>query len=154
MEARNFVSFEIGRAQIQIPVQEVAAKLLEKFSTPLPTAAGTRIGTEMHGGIYVGLARGFNGAPDQSLILLPGTFEGTWDDAVKWAEAQGGSLPTRREAALLFANAHDQFEGKAHWLCEQSEGYSAYAWVQNFNDGDQGSWLKDNQCRARAVRRV
>ena len=44
------------------------------------------------------------------LEILPGEFEGTWKQAMAWAKKQGGELPTRKEQALLFANASGKFE--------------------------------------------
>ena len=110
------------------------------------------IGQELQGGLYAGIARGFDGAPDAPLILLPGEFTGKWQDAMKWAEEQGGVLPDRREGALLYANLHDQFKPEWHWL--RTEYSSDGAWCQYFNCGYQLNCSKDGSLRARAVRRL
>ena len=70
------------------------------------------------------------------------------------AESQGGSLPTRREQALLFANrAEDEYKREWYWSCAQYAGYADYAWMQNFDDGYQYYVHKSNAYRARVVRR-
>ena len=110
------------------------------------------------GGIYAGLVRGADGQPDHHLILAEAKPEAmAWQAAVDWAatvEVDGHkdfTLPTRRESALLFANLQDKFEPKWHWTSEQ---YSRnYAWIQDFDDGSQGSIVKYYEGRARAVRR-
>lgn len=101
---------------------------------------------------YAGLLLGKNGTPDRHIILLPGTFSGTHQDAVKWAKGKGGSLPSRREQSLLFANLAELFEKAWYWSSEQLAGYPGFAWMQNFIIGSQNYYLKSSQCRAVAVR--
>ena len=111
------------------------------------------IGAAFAGGTYAGIIRGVAGAPDQHLVLLPG--EGVnvkWDDAVIFAQAAGGELPTRAEQALLFANLKDQFEPRWHWSCEQAG--PSLAWGQYFGNGDQYDFNRSYEGRARAVRRL
>ncbi|MBB3256902.1 DUF1566 domain-containing protein [Paraburkholderia sp. WP4_3_2] len=111
----------------------------------IPLAPGER---------YAGLVLGDNGDADYHLILLPGENESVdWPDASEWAEAKGGVLPTRREQSLLFANLKGEFESAWYWSSEQHETNSGWAWFQGFYDGFQGSGDKDNELRARAVRR-
>lgn len=95
------------------------------------------------------------GVPTHHLILLPGELEsGTWQEAGKWAKAQGGELPTRQEQSLLFANAREQFKERYYWSCEQHAAFSECAWGQNFGYGGQTNWRTDYGGRARAVRRL
>jgi len=75
-----------------------------------------------------------------------------WKDAMSWAESVGGHLPTRPIAAMLFANAKDQFEEAWHWTSESFDG--SYAWSQNFHYGSQGFTHKSYEGRARAVRLI
>jgi hypothetical protein len=122
-----------------------------------------RIGEEWasQGGIYAGIARGRDGAPDYHLIVGP-EFDGQldWDAAGKWASAltlHGHSdfaLPFRKEQALSFANVPELFKPEYYWSCEQHASYSNNAWTQSFNNGYQGNWSKDTRLRARAVRRL
>lgn len=95
-----------------------------------------------------------NGAPKHHLILLPGDVSKNWHDAVAWAAEQGGELATRKEQALLFANAADQFKRDWYWSGEQSAGNSDSAWGQGFYGGGQGNGRKAITTRVRAVRRV
>ena len=114
----------------------------------IPTAIGAAFG----GGIYAGIMRGIDGAPDEHLVLLPGAAEDvTWEAAGEWAKAEGGDLPTRREQRLLFINLKDQFEEDWYWSSEQAG--PSYAWVQSFDDGFQYDDYRSHEGRARAVRR-
>lgn len=107
------------------------------------------------GEIYVGVVLK-DGRPDQAhhLILLPGDAdEITWDKARAWATEQGGELPTREEALLLFRTQREQFKDDDYWTSEAYAGDDAYAWIQYVYDGCQGYWHKASELRARAVRR-
>jgi hypothetical protein len=94
------------------------------------------------------------GKPTHHLVLLPGELAAvTWTKAKSWAEEQGGELPTRREQALLFANAPEQFKNDWYWSGEQHAADSDYAWYQGFNYGYQYDTVY-NKLRARSVRRL
>lgn len=111
------------------------------------------IGTEWQGGIYAGLSIEDN--KSVALILLPASIEDvTWDKAVEWAKEQGGELPSRIDALVLFKNAKDQFKEAAYWTGEQPAGTSDYAWYQYFYDGNQNYWHRGSAYHARAVRRI
>ena len=113
------------------------------------------IGAAFAGGIYAGIIRGVDGGPDQHLVLVEG--EGVdlpWSAAGAWAESVGGSLPTRAEQALLFANLKDQFKSDWYWSGELYGPSSSDAWSQNFNGGYQYDTRKSYEGRARAVRRL
>ena len=111
------------------------------------------IGEAFAGGIYAGIMRGVDGAPDEHLVLLPGATEDvSWEAASEWAKAEGGELPTRREQRLLFINLKDQFEEDWYWSSEQA-GPSG-AWLQYFDDGFQSLNTRSYEGRARAVRRL
>ena len=103
---------------------------------------------------YAGVLLHEDGTPSHHVVLLPGAAEEvTWQAAKDWAADAGGELPTRREQALLFANAKTAFEEKWYWSGEEHEDGS-YAWFQSFSYGYQGSNRKSYEGRARAVRRV
>ncbi|WP_176461093.1 DUF1566 domain-containing protein [Janthinobacterium sp. PC23-8] len=112
------------------------------------------IGAAFAGGIYAGIMRGVDGAPDEHLVLLPGAAEDvTWEAADEWAKAEGGELPTRREQRLLFINLKDQFEEDWYWSSEQAG--PSHAWGQNFFNGGQFNYgYRSYEGRARAVRRL
>lgn len=108
------------------------------------------------GEVYVGILLGVDGQPDQHIILLPGEAEGvSWDAAKHFAQkAGGGLLPTRREQALLVANAKHEFKPSRYWSWEQHAAVDGYAWCQYFNDGLQDFETKSVRLRARAVRKL
>ena len=111
------------------------------------------IGAAFAGGIYAGISRGVDGAPDQHLVLLPGeAVDVEWEAAGAFATSIGGDLPTRAEQALLFANLKGQFEPRWYWSGEQAGPSSA--WGQGFGYGDQSYGYRSFEGRARAVRRL
>ena len=102
---------------------------------------------------YAGLMLG-QGEPAYHLILLPGENESVnWSGAREWAKEQGGSLPTRREQSLLFANLKSESENAYYWSGEEHESNAGWAWCQNFTSGYEGSNIIEGELRARAVRR-
>lgn len=112
------------------------------------------------GGLYAGVARGRDGAPDCHLILAADKPETdlTWKRGIAWAMAvtvDGHSdftLPTRFESALLYANLQEQFEPRWHWTGTQYSASSA--WTQHFGSGFQYNDVKRDKARCRAVRRL
>ena len=121
------------------------------------------IGTywEGQGGIYRGLARGVGGKPDQHIVeaveRLDDDHRMDWKGCIAWAAGLNVdghadfTLPTRREASLLFANRDKDCDGGWHWT---SEAYDAsFAWCCGFPDGGVISSRKSYVGRARAVRR-
>ena len=105
---------------------------------------------------YAGIILNKNGTLSHHLILLPQMPDGrlNWNDAMAWAEKAGGTLPTRQEQHLLFANCKDAFEPDLYWSCEQYAGNASLAWIQDFVSGDQNLNGKGYKDRVRAVRRV
>lgn len=96
-----------------------------------------------------------NGRPSHHMVLLPEKPTGRleWKEAMAWAESVGGVLPSRFEAALLYANLRDEFDQSAyHWTATQCS--DDYAWVQYFSNGTQTCYDKDGSFLARAVRRL
>jgi hypothetical protein len=110
-------------------------------------------GADLDGGLFVGLTTDKQGA-HHAVVLLPAKPDQdlAWKDAMAWAESVGGVLPTRPVAALLFANAKDQFESRWHWLSEKFDRSSA--WGQYFGYGGQDFGRKSYEGRARAVRLI
>jgi len=136
-------------AQLGEPVQAAATPALPKIGEPWPG----------QGGIYAGLARGVDGAPDAHLILATVEAAGlTWGAALEWAktvEVDGHTdfaAPTRFESALLYANLRDQFDMSA-WYWTSTQSSDDYAWYQNFYYGFQYYDNKSYEGRVRAVRR-
>jgi hypothetical protein len=110
--------------------------------------------TLQEGEIYAGLILGKD-EPDYHLILLPGeAADVSWPTAADWASSQGGVLPTRRELALLFANARGNFERSWYWSSEPHETRTQLVWGQNFASGIQTIYGRPYRGHARAVRRI
>jgi hypothetical protein len=106
------------------------------------------------GEVYAGILLK-DGIPTHHVILLPGEAKAvTWKKAKEWAAKQGGELPTRKEQALLFANAADKFERDWYWSGEQHADDESSAWAQHFNYGGQYYLDTTTKLRARAVRRI
>jgi hypothetical protein len=156
---------------ITISDAEVVRMALERLNDqPKQISPGTilraehavpQIGKDWSGGVYAGIARGRDGAPDYHLFVGPEIDEATdWDSAQKWAAGlvldgfSDFTLPFRKEQALCFANVPELFKEEYYWSCEQHASGSGYAWHQDFSDGGQGSWSKGYHIRARAVRRL
>ena len=154
---------------IEVPDAVVVGLVLERLAGNQPTfapqGATPRIGDRWpdQGGIYAGVMRGRDGAPDYHLLV--GDAVETlkpipWDRAmaaVKDMECDGHkdyTLPFRAEQALQFANVPEMFESEWYWSCEQRAATSDCAWVQDFGDGLQGGYRKSGYGRARAVRRL
>ena len=155
---------------------EAAARLLASF--PSATAESTitmdqaitalkapRINTVWpgQGGIYMGIARGLDGQPDAHLILAADIPENdgsiNWAAAGEWAKGlsvdghSDFSLPTRSQAALLYANGADRFMTD-DWYWTSSEYSERLAWIQDFYYGYQLDDDKSHEARARAVRLI
>jgi hypothetical protein len=111
------------------------------------------LGAAYEGGLFAGLTTDKEGR-HFAIALLPDKPDAklAWKKAVDWADSVGGVLPTRPVAALLFANAKDQFEPEWHWTSEAFDG--SYAWSQYFYYGFQGFSPKSYEGRARAVRLI
>ncbi|MDC8756228.1 hypothetical protein [Janthinobacterium fluminis] len=155
------VTLQLGDAELSVPKETLVLAWLQNMladaSRPASAAPLHRIGAEWldEVGLYAGIMRGDAGAPDYHLFLLPGELvDAGWDKAVEWAESAGGTLPTRREQSLLFANLKEEFEPAWHWAGEQFAADPSYAWLQYFDLGLQGNGLKSYEGRARAVRRL
>jgi hypothetical protein len=112
------------------------------------------------GGIYAGVARGRDGAPDYHLVLCKEATDRdfTWRaalDHAKTIEADGHkdfTVPTRWESALLYANLQDQFDTD-YWHWTSTQFSELRAWNQDFYYGYHYDDDKDYERRVRFVRR-
>lgn len=153
---------------ITIPDAEIIRMALERFELPRfeplrPIAPRIGEAWEGEGGVYAGIARGRDGAPDYHLIVGP-EYDGKadWDAMTKWAAADVSvdgikdyTLPFRKEQALAFANVPELFKPESYWSCEQHASGSGCAWRQGFSNGGQDHWSKDGGLlRGRAFRRL
>lgn len=86
-----------------------------------------------------------------AVVLLPGQGKDlTWEQAKAWAAEQGGELPSRPVAALLFANAKAKLEPEWHWTADEYN--ASYAWSCDFGLGYQSLTRKSYEGSAVAVR--
>ena len=110
------------------------------------------LGSDFEGGIFAGLTTRADGI-HCAVVLLPGTAEDlTWEAAKAWAVEQGGELPTRPVAALLFANVQPALSPEWHWTADEYNASSA--WNCNFCYGYQGTTHKSYGLAAVAVRQI
>jgi hypothetical protein len=103
---------------------------------------------------YAGAVLDAQGQHLHHLVLMAALPDGelNWADAMAWAESFGGTLPTRQEQALLFANCRQHLVADWHWSSEQAG--ASHAWSQDFHRGGQYFTLQSAELRARAVRRI
>lgn len=110
------------------------------------------LGEQLDGGIFAGLTTKKNGT-HCAVVLLPGKSRSLyWNEAKAWATEQGGELPSRPVAALLFANVKDLLHKGWHWIAD--EGGATYAWDYNFDKGNQSDGYKSYKGSAVAVRLI
>ena len=63
--------------------------------------------------------------------------------------------PTQTPVVAFQSDGAEAFDDESwYWTSTQSESLSSYAWGQAFGLGSQNNNLKDNEFRARAVRRM
>ena len=109
------------------------------------------------GEVYAGLSRDPDTGAWHHLVLPPATTDEdlTWREAIDWAKSVGGELPTRWEAALLYANVRDKIDDVYwYWTATEVASEPSWAWGQYFYDGGQNYDREAYHYRARAVRRV
>lgn len=158
---KNGVTIQVNEAAIISMIVERLSG--DRYAFVAPSNEMPRIGQPWlgQGGIYAGVMRGRDGGADYHLIVGP-EYDGEtdWSTAMSWATSleQHGysdySLPTRAEQALQFANVPEMLKKEWYWSSEQHAEYADYAWFQGFGNGTQGNGLKDDELRARAVRRL
>jgi hypothetical protein len=106
------------------------------------------------GEYYAGAIINPDGTGHHVILLADDHDDTTWKEAMAWAKEQGGDLPNRVESALLFNQSKDQFKQERYWTNEQHASTSNSAWGQHFFNGNQDSYYKTGELRARAVRRL
>jgi hypothetical protein len=75
-----------------------------------------------------------------------------WAQALRIGSHDDWYVPSRLEALLAFGEVPDRFARAWYWTSTQSAGAAEFAWCQSFY-GSQNDGHKDDQLRARAVRR-
>ena len=77
-----------------------------------------------------------------------------WQAAMDWAKSVGGTLPSRQESSLLFANCKPHLDPSWHWSSETHEDDASYAWYCGFGTGRAFSAHKSYKGSAVAVRLI
>jgi len=114
-----------------------------------------KIGSEFSGGIYAGVTTSFSGRP-YALVLLPDKAGScvNWKTAGEWARSIGGDLPTRLDAALLFANLDKHLASSWVFISDGDEHPGNTDWGRVFNDGWYSKYRNRSGFGAYAVRRI
>jgi len=110
------------------------------------------LGAQLEGGIFAGVTTLKDGTHCAVVLLHEQGTNLTWKKALAWAEKQGGELPTRPVAALLFANVKDKLQPRWHWTREEDD--ASFAWYCYFLNGDQSIYPKSYEGSAVAVRLI
>jgi len=119
-------------------------------TTPISTLPA--LGGALDGGVFAGVTTRQDGVHCAVIRLPENGTKLTWRKAVAWAKKQGGELPTRTVAALLFANVKATLPPGWHWTSEEDD--ASYAWDCLFDYGDQFSIPKSYKGSAVAVRLI
>jgi len=121
-------------------------------ATGISLATLPAIGADLEGGTFAGLTTKPDGT-HCAVVLLPGTgTDLTWTKAKGWAKKQGGELPSRPVAALLFANVKASLQPRWHWTSDEYD--ASYAWYCGFLNGHQNGSHKSIEGGAVAVRQI
>ncbi len=110
------------------------------------------------GGLYSGVVRHEVGDFHVILAEPDAKRDMIYMNAYNWATklmADGREdfrLPTRSEAALLYANMRDRIADGWMWTCDDYPADSDCKWVIAFPYGRNADARKTDACRARAVR--
>ena len=110
------------------------------------------LGQPLDGGTFAGLTTKPDGTHCAVVLLPDNGTDLTWAKAKTWAKKQGGELPSRPVAALLFANIKASLQPKWHWTSEEYD--ASYVWLCNFGGGTQDYVRKSFKGSAVAVRYI
>lgn len=112
------------------------------------------IGSDLDGGTFAGLTTKPDGTHCAVVLLPDAGTDLTWTKAKAWAKKQGGELPSRPVAAMLFANIKSVLHPRWHWTSEEHASEASFAWLCNFSYGSQLSTPKSSGGGAVAVRQI
>ena len=110
------------------------------------------LGQPLDGGTFAGLTTKPDGTHCAVVLLPDNGTDLTWAKAKAWAKKQGGELPSRPVAALLFANIKASLQPKWHWTSE--EYGTSFAGGCGFDYGTQSLTHKSFEGSAVAVRYI
>jgi hypothetical protein len=105
-----------------------------------------------------------NGPANTAAMSKAGSALAKWARGLNIGGFDDWYIPSRLELLVAYGELRalnafnpDQLDGFAHdwyWSSTQSAGYAAYAWCQGVGNGSQNGTHKDDELRARAVRRL
>ena len=121
-------------------------------ATSMSLASLPAIGADLEGGTFAGLTTKPDGTHCAVVLLPEAGNDLTWTKAKAWAKKQGGELPSRPVAALLFANVKASLQPRWHWTSDEYD--ASYAWYCHFGDGYQHLTRKSYEGSAVAVRQI
>jgi hypothetical protein len=138
--------------------QTELSQLITKFKAQPQTTINTFPAVDIElfpGEHYAGPVLDESGKVTHHLVLMAQQPDGklNWQAAMDWAEEVGGTLPTRQEQALLFANCKPHLQPAWHWSSETHADDASFAWHCDFDLGSQDDDLKSYEGSAVAVRR-
>lgn len=114
-----------------------------------------KLGEAFQGGVYAGVSTGQDGGLYVPVLLGHKPPRGLdWYESQAWVESLGASVPTRSEAALLFANVRPLLKPELHWTAEGDESDPFHAWVCHFGSGHQYNDRAGHEHSAIAIRRI
>lgn len=125
---------------------------MSTLTATLTLAQLPALGAPLEGGSFAGITTQPDGT-HCAVVLLPS--QGTdldWPAAKAWAAEQGGELPSRPVAALLFANVKTQLRPRWHWTGDEDD--ASYAWACGFIHGTQNYNHKSHEGGAVAGRLI
>lgn len=110
---------------------------------------------EAAGEIYAGILLGKNGEKSRHIIVVATRAEALdFAENEEWIKTTGGRLATRREGALVYANAAEDFDKSDWYWLEAHAERSGCAWFQYFYSGIQRWSIQDVTCFGLSVRSV
>lgn len=101
---------------------------MTKTTTPLT------LGAPLENGTFAGITTRQDGTHCAVVLLAEQSVELTWKKALTWAKKQGGELPSRPVASMLFANVKSALKPGWHWSSEEDD--ASFAWQCDFDGGD------------------
>lgn len=105
-----------------------------------------------------------DGAANTAAMAKAGSGLAQWATSLRIGGFDDWYMPSRLELLVAFGelktleafqeDAADGFADEWYWSSTQYARYESYAWFQGFTNGHQYGGRKDNELRARAVRRL
>ncbi|VWD12799.1 hypothetical protein BLA18628_03325 [Burkholderia aenigmatica] len=94
-----------------------------------------------------------NGDVEHSVVIAVNDERLPLELQREWAKSVGGVLINRIEALIIYNEHRDLVKPAGYWTDEICEWDSAYAWCQDYYNGDQYGYHKSVELRGVAVSR-